>query len=95
MQERLYINMENNIVLFNFTHKINGIMLRLENYTQQKTRQIGIQYFDWHFCTLKKFLLQTFWPRILKFSLAFSINASLIPSLMIRYAPALVDLTIS
>ena len=53
-------------------------MRRLDDFTQQKNRQIEIQIFDQYFCTRQKCLVQICWPRILKFSLAFSINAGLI-----------------
>ena len=40
-----FINMENNFVLF--LHKINLFnMHKLDDFTQQKNRQIGIQYFN-------------------------------------------------
>ena len=44
----------------------------------RKNRQIGIHYFDQYFCTCENLLVQIFWPRILKFSLTFSVNAGLI-----------------
>ena len=53
-------------------------MRGLDDFTKQKNRQIGIQYFDQYFCTRKNLLVQIFWPRILKISLAFSVNAGLI-----------------
>ena len=53
-------------------------MRRLDDFTKQKNRQIGIQYFDQYICTRENLLVQIFWPRILKFSLAFSVNAGLI-----------------
>ena len=53
-------------------------MRRFEDFTQQKNRQIGIQNFYQYFCTREKLLVQIFWPRILKFSPAFSINEGLI-----------------
>ena len=53
-------------------------MRRLDDFTKQKNRQIGIQYFDLYICTRENLLVQIFWPRILKFSLAFSVNAGLI-----------------
>ena len=53
-------------------------MCRLDDFTQQKNRQIGILYFDQYFCTSENLLIQIFWTRILKFSLRFSINAGLI-----------------
>ena len=52
-------------------------MRRLDDFTQQKNRQIGIQYFDLYFCTRENFLVQIFWPLILKLSLAFRVNANL------------------
>ena len=52
-------------------------MRRLDDFTQQKNRQIGIQYFDQYFCTCEILLVQIFWPRILKFSLALSVNVGL------------------
>ena len=61
-----------------FSHKINRFMRRLDDFTKQKNRQIGIQYFDQYICTRENLLVQIFWPRILKFSLAFSVNAGLI-----------------
>ena len=72
MQDWLYINMENNFVLF--SHIISSFMRRLDDFTQQKNRQIGIQYFDQYFCTCANFPVQIFWPCILKFSRAFSVN---------------------
>ena len=53
-------------------------MRRLDDFTKRKNRQIGIQYFDQYFCTRKNLLVQIFWPNILKFLLAFGINAGLI-----------------
>ena len=50
-------------------------MRRIDDFIKQKNR---IQYFDQYFCTRKNLLVQIFWPRILKFSLAFSVNAGLI-----------------
>ena len=66
-------------------------MGRLDDFTQQKNRQIEIQYFDQYFCTRQNLLVQIFWPRILKFSLAFSVNAGLIldPTHSSYYAPAM------
>ena len=53
-------------------------MRRFEDFTQQKNSQIGIQCFTQYFCTHENWLVQIFWPRILKFSAAFSVNAGLI-----------------
>ena len=53
-------------------------MRRFEDFTQQKNRHLGIKYFDQYFCTRENLLVQIFWPRILKFSPAFSVNAGLI-----------------
>ena len=53
-------------------------MRRLDDFTKRKNRQISIQYFDQYFCTRKNLLVQIFWPHILKFSLAFGLNAVLI-----------------
>ena len=53
-------------------------MRRFEDFTQQKNRQIRIQYFDQYFCNRENLHEQIFCPRILKSSPAFSVNAGLI-----------------
>ena len=60
-----------------FSHKIN-LCVDWMILKKRKNRQIGIQYFDQYFYTRKNLLVQIFWPRILKFSLALSVNAGLI-----------------